>query len=106
MADTDFNQRVLMSVNAVTEQRDNAISRLSNDDILAVENKLEELLSLSRAAYTMTFEIDNMPSNEPAMAQITAIRSMARSTVKGLDACIERLTGNKIGNFATEFDYE
>ena len=50
--------------------------------------------------------IDAECSDDPQWL-LRAIRDMSRSTFKGVDACVERLTGNVgAGDFETEFDEE
>jgi len=70
---------------------------------------LDEIATrLEGAAYSLLamrrLAIDAQHANDDAAWYLIAIQEMSRSSFRGLDACIERLTGAPaIGNFATEF---
>ena len=76
----------------------------SIDDVQAVEDRLSEAAHALRAMHALATEAQHA---DDAEHYLTAIRTMARATFKGIDACIERLTGAPaIGSFASEFDRE
>jgi hypothetical protein len=89
---------------AIMDRRDHPLKHLADDDILKVSERigdvLQSLLSIHQIAGDV-FEADT----ETAARYGLAIKEMARANIKGLDACMERLTGGPaFGNFATEFD--
>jgi hypothetical protein len=77
---------------------------VSMDDVQAVEGRLFEAAHALRAMYALATEAQH---SDDAEHYLTAIRTMARATFKGIDACLVRLTGAPaIGGFASEFDRE
>jgi hypothetical protein len=101
MAVDDHNES---STSAAEHRRENPIEHLSNHDIKAVALCLSEaalsLLALHRLA------IDAHEADDEGW-YLTAIKELARSTFKRLDACIGRLEGGVgLGNFASEFGDE
>jgi hypothetical protein len=75
---------------------------LRPEDIEAVSDRLNDagfaLLAIRKLA------IDVGEGDDDGFYAV-AIQELARSTIKGIDACIERLTGKPgLGNFGTEFD--
>jgi hypothetical protein len=86
------------AVNAAGKRKRRA---LTQSDVAAVGHRLNEaaysLLAIRRLA------IDGGDEQDGWYA--VAIQELARSTFKGIDACIQRLQpGCGIGNFASEFD--
>ena len=84
----------------------NPIAHLTNADIRAVENRLYGVLQSCSAIHALA--TDSIGGNfENAECVLTAVKEMARANVKGLDACIEKLTRCPAsGVFAEELEIE
>lgn len=86
MADTDINRPILDDDNP------------RHQEIII---RLEQAIHSLRAIHALSKSTDS--NEEIAEHILTAIGDMARASAKGIDACIDRLSGEPIGNFAGEF---
>jgi len=74
---------------------------LTKKDLGEISTRLTEAAFSLLAMHQLAIDAQQADANE---WYLIAIREMSRSTFRGLDACIERLThAPAIGNFATEF---
>lgn len=98
--------RTITAIEATRNRRDNPIAHLTNKDIRAIENRLYGVLMSCSAIHELA--TDSIGDNfENAEHVLTAVKEMARANVKGLDACIERLTHCPAsGAFAEELEIE
>lgn len=96
---TSCISRGLRSAGAIKETRTKS---LSEADLKAISYRLFDVLSSCLATYHLA-EID---SHDAEWALI-AIQEMAKSNVKGIDACLEKLNAMPCaGNFRNELKYE
>ncbi len=88
---------------AQEDRRNHPIKYLSDEDILAVDRSLYEVAYGVLAIHRLSIE----GGEDKEGFYLMAIKHLARSNFKTLDACMNRLQGTKygIGNFATEFDF-
>lgn len=79
---------------------------LSAEDIAAIDWRLQEVVHSCLAIHQLA--IDAVDSSDTTIAEryMTAIKEMARSNVKGICACLDKLANTRMGNFETEFDRE
>lgn len=78
------------------------IKYLSNADIRAVSLRLNDAATALLAMHRLAIDAGEMDQDGYYRF---AIQELARSTFRGLDACIVRLEGGAgIGNFRSEFD--
>lgn len=76
--------------------------KVTRQDIDAVDNRLHEACMALLAIHYLAFDAQDASNRE---WYITAIQELARSTFKGVDACLGRLRGAPaIGNFSSEFN--
>jgi len=88
------------------EEREDPLASLTNKDIQAIENRLYGVLMSCSAIHELAKDAigNNLENTESIMI---AVKEMARANVKGLDACIEKLTHCPAsGNFAEELEIE
>ena len=98
--------RTITAIEATRNRRDNPMAHLTSKDIQAVENRLYGVLLSCSAIHALATDsiVDNFENAEHVL---TAVKEMARANVKGLDACIERLTHSPAsGAFAEELEIE
>lgn len=72
--------------------------------IESVESRLLEVLHSLTAIRTLAQDAASARSPDAIGVYTTAIAEMARANAKGIDACIERLTGGGHGYAGIEFD--
>ena len=79
---------------------ENPTQRVSDDDIRAVASRIEGAAYSLLAIRRLAIDADN----DDTGMYLLAIKDLARSAFKGLDACIQRLhDGPGMGNFEGEF---
>lgn len=76
----------------------------SGVDVEAVEARLLDVLHSLTAIRTLAQEAASARSPDAIGNYTTAIAEMARANIKGIDTCIERLTGGGHGYAGIEFD--
>ena len=93
-------------IEAHVRMYEDPLASLTNKDIQAIENRLYGVLLSCSAIHELA--TDSIGDNfENAEHVLTAVKEMARANVKGLDACIERLTHRPAsGAFAEELEIE
>lgn len=79
------------------------MSFLTDQDIYDVESRIERVIHSLRSMYELAEDAMQYCSRD---TPIIALTEMARANIKGLDACLEKLSGDAcgVGAFATEFD--
>lgn len=74
----------------------------TDDGVAAIARRLEAAGFALLSIHELAIDAQQAPGAEH---YLTAIRELARSMFRGVDACIERLTGGPgMGNFTTEFE--
>jgi hypothetical protein len=74
-------------------------SNLTAREITDVSNRLEDILHSMRAIHEFA---DHTEDGKQVEHFHNAIREMARSNIRGLDACIKKLSGRFSGEFESE----
>lgn len=83
---------------------ENPIEYLTNEDIGAIENRLSRILQSCYTINRIAFDAVGSDDKEIEGHALMAVAEMARANVKGLDACVYRLTGEgRTGIFEDEF---
>ena len=86
-------------------REDHPTAYICDADIKAVTTRLWAVFESLRAIHHLAS--DKVANEDETESEGVAIREMARASIRGLDACLVRLTGGTCaGNFATEFDYD
>ncbi len=78
---------------------------LSVEDIAAVDSRLQDVVHSLRAIYRLA-AIAMDDNGDDVEHYLNAVKEMARANVKGVCACLDKLTNARMGNFETEFDRE
>jgi hypothetical protein len=88
-----------------TKVAEGSSSCLSQEEMAAVVARLHDVAYSLKAIHELSFVAEENRNLRSAM--LHGVRELARSTFKGVDACIGKLNdGIVIGHFATEFDNE
>lgn len=77
-----------------------ATATVSGEDIRAVDCRLQDVIHSLRAIYSLAGDV-LAANNEGAEETLIAIREMARANSRGIDACLQKLTGARVGCFET-----
>lgn len=85
------------------DRRDHPLKYLADDDVLEVNLRINDVLQSLLSIHQIAGELFDSDPDATANYGV-AFKEMARANIKGLDACVERLTGcGNFGNFAGEF---
>jgi hypothetical protein len=90
---------------AASQYRADIIGRMTNADMRAIERRLAEVLQSCSAIHQIANDLVCGVAGDEPEPYLLAIEEMARSNVKGLDACIEKIAGGPhSGQFAEELE--
>lgn len=104
MGGLNTENEIEKSVAEIGRRSEHPLAYLSDNDITEVERRLEQVHYSVRSIWGLASDaIGDLSADSGVEHHLVAIRELARANVMGLDACIHRLTGDRIGNFATEF---